>query len=738
MSDTDPLLGGQAGTRGTEDRLVEGPRGFADGVPPIVRAQPGGFDGDHETERVVWELAVDAARIGTFDWDLETSALRFDDRLLELFGLDRERFGGSIEAFNERVHPEDLPRVSQALEAAIETCGGYAAEYRILLPGGEVHWIAARGRALCDEDGRAVRLIGAAFDTTAEQEAEARTARVLETMPTAFFQLDTSWRFSYVNTEGERLLGKTRDELVGGVIWELFPASVGSDFETGYRRAAESGDPVSFDAWYPAPLEAWYEVRAWPNPDGLAVYFVDVTTRREVQRQNELAARRSALLAQVTAELTGTLDLEEAVGRVAPLVVPVLGDWAVVTLVAGDWEADWRRALRDVGWWHAEPALRPVVERYAGLRIEALLDVAFVPQVLRSSQPVVLPDNAAERVAAVLAPGEARDLLVGLDPSAVAIVPMRGRDRTVGLLTVFRAQDTEPFSDEDLRTLGEVAGRAGLALDNARLFAEQRDLAEGLQRSLLTAPPEPDHVEITVRYEPAAETAQVGGDWYDAFLQQDGSTVLVIGDVVGHDTAAAAAMGQVRSLLRGIAVHSGDGPATVLHGVDQVLQTLQVETTATAVVARLEATPEERERGVTQVRLSNAGHPPPMVVDADGTTHCLTHDDEADLLLGLDPGTPRSEWVVTLERGSTILLYTDGLVERRGEALDEGIARLREALTALAARDLTLDGLCDRLVRHMLPERPEDDIALVAVRLHPEDRPRPPEAGPNRLPEGVA
>src|SRR3712207_594986 len=102
--------------------------------------------------------------------------------------------------------------------------------------------------------------------------------------------------------------------------------------------------------------------------------------------------------------------------------------------------------------------------------------------------------------------------------------------------------------------VGQVAARAGLVLDNARLYRQQRDLAEGLQRSLLTAPPEPDHSQVVVRYVPAAEAAQVGGDWYDAFLQPDGATVVVIGDVVGHDTRAAAAMSQVRTLLRGIAV----------------------------------------------------------------------------------------------------------------------------------------------------------------------------------------
>src|SRR5204863_3830176 len=119
-------------------------------------------------------------------------------------------------------------------------------------------------------------------------------------------------------------------------------------------------------------------------------------------------------------------------------------------------------------------------------------------------------------------------------------------------------------------------------------FGQQRDLADALQRSMLTAPPEPNHSEIVVRYVPAAAGAEIGGDWYDAFLQPDGATVIAIGDVVGHDTRAAAAMGQVRGLLRGISYSSGDTPAGVLRQLDRALHGLALDTMATALVGRLE------------------------------------------------------------------------------------------------------------------------------------------------------
>jgi PAS domain S-box-containing protein len=668
---------------------------------------------DYAAERVLWQLAFDAAGIGAFDWDLRTGELRWDDQLLELFGFDRTTFGGTIEAFNAVVHPDDLVRVTQALESAIETCGEYAAEYRVLLPGGATRWITAQGRALCGDDGRAVRVLGAAFDSTVAQEGEARVQRVLESMPAAFYQLDGEWRFTYVNAEAGRLLGRSRDELVGGNIWELFPAAVGSLFETSYRQAVETGEPVGFDAYYPAPLDNWYEVRAWPSAaDGLAVYFNEVTARRQAQQQIERAARRSELLAAVAAQLAQSLDAERAVGRLAPLVVPALADWCLVTLVGEDTHPDWRRRLIDVGGHHADAGMRPVLEEYSACRVRALTDESMVATALRTAEPVVLRRKAGDLAAGVLRSPEARELLRSLDPASFAVVPLLGRDRIVGLLTAARTSARPPFDDEDVETLNQVAGRAGLAVDNVRLYTQQRDLASALQRSLLTPPLRSDELEVEVRYVPATSAAQVGGDWYDSFRQPDGSTVLVIGDVIGHDTAAAAAMGQMRSLLRGIAAHTGNGPADVLHGVDSVMRTLEVDTTATAVVARL----ERDGSGSTQLRWSNAGHPPPMVLTPDGAVHALgSHD--SDLLLGLDPTTSRTEHVAPLQPGATVLLYTDGLVERRGQSLDVGLQLLRDTLVGLVDAEVDLATLCDLTLHQMRPVRPDDDVAIVAVRI---------------------
>jgi serine phosphatase RsbU (regulator of sigma subunit) len=145
----------------------------------------------------------------------------------------------------------------------------------------------------------------------------------------------------------------------------------------------------------------------------------------------------------------------------------------------------------------------------------------------------------------------------------------------------------------------------------------------------------------------------------------------------------------------------------------------------------VEATAEERAAGITRLRWSSAGHPSPLLLHPDGFVEELSGAG-SELMLGVDPTTPRTDSVVSVRRGATLLLYTDGLVEGRDLPLDDGIARLREALAELADRPLA--DLCDEVIDRLRPEGLQDDVALVAVRLHPEDRPRPPEAGPQRVP----
>ncbi|WP_369131146.1 SpoIIE family protein phosphatase [Modestobacter roseus] len=268
-------------------------------------------------------------------------------------------------------------------------------------------------------------------------------------------------------------------------------------------------------------------------------------------------------------------------------------------------------------------------------------------------------------------------------------------------------QPTQCAEAEDLRTNLLEA-----------LYARSRRVARTaltLQRSLLSEPPDPDHLDFAVRYEPAARESQVGGDWYDVFTQPDGSTMLVIGDVVGHDTEAAASMGQLRGLLRGIAFDSAEGPAGVLSRLDRAIEGLQLRTMASVLVARLEQTPEEREQGVTRVRWSNAGHLPPVVQDPDGGVAVLDGP-HPELLLGVHPDAPRRDHVTTVARGSTVLLYTDGLVERRDQVFDEGVARLCAELANLA--DRPVGEIADVLLARLLPDGAEDDVALIAVRLN--------------------
>lgn len=300
-----------------------------------------------------------------------------------------------------------------------------------------------------------------------------------------------------------------------------------------------------------------------------------------------------------------------------------------------------------------------------------------------------------------------------------ACCPMQGADRLRGSVAASWAEGIE-VTEREVGLLRVFTALCAQTLDRMEIQAEQRrsalavrQMSETLQRSLLTQPPVHDHLTVCVRYVPAASEAQIGGDWYDAFVTTSGLLTLVIGDISGHDRMAAAAMGQVRNLLRGLAFDSPDGPASLLGRLDAAMHGLDLQTLATALVARVEQDEADRARGVHRLRWSSAGHLPALVRHADGTVQLL--DERADLMLGVDPRSTREERVLELRDGATLLLYTDGLVERRSLSLDVSIQELAQRFERVGGAEP--EQVCDELLAGVHDDQHRDDLAMLVVRF---------------------
>ena len=288
---------------------------------------------------------------------------------------------------------------------------------------------------------------------------------------------------------------------------------------------------------------------------------------------------------------------------------------------------------------------------------------------------------------------------------------------------VARLSQHLPVDENYLRFLRLVGATVAQALQRAqtrqaerRVAGLERELAERLQRTLLTPPAQPNGLGVAVRYQPATEQARLGGDWYDSFLAPDGSLALVIGDVAGHDRQAAAAMAQLRNLLRGVAYTVREPPSAVLVGLDAAMLGLSVDVFATVILARIEQDEEQARAGLRTLVWSNAGHPPPVLVSPDGDAAVLRTPPE--VLLGLRAEPARHDHRVILEPGSTLVFYTDGLIDRRGAVLDDAFADLLDALTDV--QESTAEQVCDQLLDRYAASS-DDDIALVVLRTpsHP-------------------
>ncbi|MEU1479137.1 SpoIIE family protein phosphatase [Streptomyces sp. NPDC005760] len=412
---------------------------------------------------------------------------------------------------------------------------------------------------------------------------------------------------------------------------------------------------------------------------------------------------RLALLAETTTRLTSTLDVEEALDRLVTLVVPRLADWVVVDLITERDEV-WRAAVVHsegdalVRHEDLQGPMPPVPEESPMPLSRALRGVASTlagPQTYRQE-----PDSGI----AV----EQRRLFEVTGIRSAAIAPIRSTRAVLGALTLGRAKDPVDFTTVDLPLIEDIARRAGLALDNARLYQRQRKVAETMQNHLLPQMPRVPGLQMTARYLPAPDASQVGGDWYDAFTLADGATALAVGDVVGHDLEAAAGMAQLRNMLRAYAWSHREPPSRIVARLDEAVMHITDVTMATMIFARI----EERDDGHWEVTWTNAGHPPPLLISHDGLADYLTEGH--GILLGTGVRTPRTDASALLPPGSTLLLYTDGLIEAVGRSLDEGLQHLRRHAAALAHRPLA--SFTDQVLRRVRHVRNDDDVALLAVR----------------------
>ena len=578
-------------------------------------------------------------------------------------------------------------------------------------------------------------------------------------LPTAFLVMDPDLVIVEANAAYLELLGRRRDDLVGRPVFEAFPPAPDALDEDGrnpvevsFERARDTGQldsmPIAkYDVLDPATGrlgERYWSLISAPVLDGdgrtmlvlqrvedVSAYvrersgqlsaavgsqveqrdveaveadlYARVRELRIAQEARDTAARRLSSLAEVALQLTAAETVEDLERIVVSRGLAVLGaDGGGI--ISPDDRGGWRATL-------SASLGEDVQLAYGNVPYDSPLPA---PWVARTGREKLLPTQES---GLAFDPVSMAAVYADIGRDGWAFLPLTVSDVCIGSLAVAWA-DEHPFSDDELELLRVFAAQCAQVLMRIRATAAQRaaavaaqQMSETLQRSLLTQPPTSQQLQIGVRYQPASQGAHVGGDWHDAFETVSGATMLVVGDVTGHDRTAAATMGQLRNLLRGLAYDSDDSPAVLLSRLDAAMRGLQVDTLATAVLGRVEPHGTE-ENPSWRLRWSNAGHPPPLLRRSDGSVEIL--DGRPQLLLGLDHRAARRDGVIDLTAGSTLLFYSDGLVERRTADLDQGIARLVNALARLGGTDP--DELCDLLLAEVGHAHNDDDIALLALR----------------------
>ncbi|MHA4815230.1 SpoIIE family protein phosphatase [Streptomyces aculeolatus] len=536
--------------------------------------------------------------------------------------------------------------------------------------------------------------------------------------PMGFLLFGTDLRLVRVNERVAAAFGGSVASHTGRTPRDYLPRSEAERVTAALKQVLDTGEPVTdMQILGPAPEDPqtgstapsaregqpgslrWsislYRVHSRTGrPLGVAAVVSDITRRRRAESEAASARRNLALLNEAGARIGNSLDLETTARELLGVTVPQFCDMACVDVYQSLLDGD-----------EGRPGL---ADGSAELR-----RVAFASAV--SDAPVTAvgsthrfdfhsPHAAALRTAQVRrVPGGDSGLV-----QTTLAVPLVAGDTVVGLVQFSRARGSEDFGERDAALAAQLAARAAVCIDNARLYRREHSRALILQRSLLPpGDPEAAGLDIACRYLPGNTATEVGGDWFDVIELPGHRTALVVGDVMGRGLRAAVAMGELRTAVRTLAMLDLE-PAEVLAALDEIAGGLGGVSDEVYLATCVYVVYDAVTRRCT---FANAGHLPPVVVEPGEPPLLL--EVPAGMPLGVG-GEPFEEVEVELPDGALLALYTDGLVESRDHGLDEGLEEFRKALCDPAQ---PLEDVCDHVLDTLYTRHGEDDIALLMARI---------------------
>jgi GAF domain-containing protein/PAS domain-containing protein len=687
--------------------------------------------------------AMHAGRMGEWRWALDSGVVMWDDELHRLYGLEPDTFGGRFEDWVPLIHDEDREHVLASVDAAMASNERFRYDHRCVWPNGEVHWLEAVGEPLLDEAGQVAGAVGLAWDVDERHRQLDERARLLEVERAARVRAEFLARAHEVLTRSVDA-GEIMHQVTQAAVPELgdwCAAVLALDRPTDLPLIVSAHSDPSMGDWadsmqqqFPYDPEAAFGA-AKVVRSGRPEVLTDLGRLREHAPPAARALLDTAdVESVVTLPVLGPLGVLGALqfvrGRARPPFS--LGDLALADELAVRLGAALNTAVLFDRQTTSRAALE-TLQRVSGLLARAVTsrDVATAVIThgvsgLDALGAVVFTMSDGDLVAAVSegvsddevehsirvvvdrclsADAQIIERLPCTRPLMALVTPMRVLNHSMGALA-FVFDPRRRLADDELSMVFTLGSRCAGALERAALYERDRQTSLTLQRRLLPAlPPIPDWLEAGTSYRPAT-SERVGGDWYQVIVLADDTVIASVGDAVGHGVASAAAMGQLRASLA-TAVARDPDPAAAIEVVDRFAGQEADTLSASVSVAQL--------RFGEPLRYAAAGHPPSLLVRSDGSTEILEGGRRSLLGFGHDSARQSATASVDFRPGDTLVMYTDGLVERRRETIDVGIERLRQHVPGL--RHLPVQQMCDELVNLMQADGAAfDDVAALLLR----------------------